>query len=180
MRFIYSPTELSWPEPQGGQTVRFIYSPTEPSWPGPWRRQMVRYTNSPAELLWPTVRITEGKNSLSHKRGERKRILANIKNIEGRSNWLFSNRFHIAENTDYLFCNSLSTVSSWSGVCVSNFLSYDEPLDKTNASTSCPQKFPTYQENRSCTGLLKESHTIHFLLLLWSFVLEDDQNLSWS
>jgi len=52
MRFILSPTNLSWPGPQGGQTERFIHSPTELSWPGSQRVQTVRYIRSPTELSW--------------------------------------------------------------------------------------------------------------------------------
>jgi len=39
--------------PWGGQTVRFIHSPTELSWPGPRREQAVGYIHSPTELSWP-------------------------------------------------------------------------------------------------------------------------------
>ena len=56
LRFIYSPTELSWLGPQGGQTARFIQSPTELSWPGPRRGQTLRFIYSPTELSWPRPR----------------------------------------------------------------------------------------------------------------------------
>jgi len=36
--------------PWRGQTVRYIHSPTEISWPGPRRGQTVRYIHSPTEL----------------------------------------------------------------------------------------------------------------------------------
>ena len=34
----FSATAGDWTGPQRGQTVRFIHSPTELSWPGPWER----------------------------------------------------------------------------------------------------------------------------------------------
>ena len=44
------PTELSWPGPQGGQTVN---DPTELSWPGPQGGQTV---SDPTELSWLQAR----------------------------------------------------------------------------------------------------------------------------
>ena len=38
-----------------GQAVRYIHSPTELSWPGPWRGQTVRYIHAPTELSWLTL-----------------------------------------------------------------------------------------------------------------------------
>jgi len=54
VRYIHSPTELSWPEPRRGQTVRYINSPTELSWSGPQGGQTVRYNHSSTELSWLT------------------------------------------------------------------------------------------------------------------------------
>ena len=56
VRYIHSPTELSWSRPWRRQTVRYIHSPTELSWPGPRRGQTVRYIHSPTELSWPMPR----------------------------------------------------------------------------------------------------------------------------
>jgi len=53
VRYINSPTELSWPQPRRGQTVRYIHSPTELSWPGPRWGHTVRYIYSSTELSWP-------------------------------------------------------------------------------------------------------------------------------
>jgi len=52
VRYIHSPTELSWLGPWRGQTVRYIHSPTELSWPELWRVQTVRFIHSPTELSW--------------------------------------------------------------------------------------------------------------------------------
>jgi len=61
MRLCDQPGENSWkfsttvgiePGPRGGQTVRFINSPTELSWPGPWGGQTVRCIDPTTDLSW--------------------------------------------------------------------------------------------------------------------------------
>ena len=77
VRCIHSPTELSWPRPQGGQTVRYIHSLTELSRPRAWRGQAVRYIHSLTELSWPrewrgqTVRYIHSLTELSRPRAWR-------------------------------------------------------------------------------------------------------------
>ena len=56
VKYINSPTELSWPRPRRGRTVRYIHYSTELSWPRAWRGQTVRYMHSPTELSWPRPR----------------------------------------------------------------------------------------------------------------------------
>jgi len=56
VRYIHSPTDLSWLGPCRGQTVRYIHSPTELLWPGAWRGRAMRYIHSPTELSWPRPR----------------------------------------------------------------------------------------------------------------------------
>jgi len=64
MRYIHSPTELSWPGPQKEQTVRYTHSPTELSWPGPLRGQTVRHIHSPTELSWLlTLTLAQNKDN---------------------------------------------------------------------------------------------------------------------
>ena len=56
VRYIHSPTELSWSRPRRGQTVRYIHSPTKLSWSRPRSGQTVRYIHSPIELSWSRPR----------------------------------------------------------------------------------------------------------------------------
>jgi len=119
------PSELSWPGPQGGQTVRFIHFPTELSWPGPRGGQTVRFIHFPTELSWPrswrgqTVRYIQSPTVLSWPRpwgGQTVRFI----HFPTELSWLIYSHYHLINTLVVVLCEGTNLldwaiISDWSG-----------------------------------------------------------------